>query len=321
MDIKKYLAVFIILTLLSSCKKEIELGEYKRVYMPQSLNSPHSYTISLKDEETRIVVGAALGGVEASEQEIEVSFRVDPQLVDQYNQNNATTYRLLPAAAYRFSSDKATIAIGEISSPVIELLVNGFGTLQVDQEYLLPISIADISAGVEFNEDLKTAYFLFRVTREFIDRSSWTVFDTSTEEPGENMWGGTGGGEGRHAIDGMTGTYWHTQWDGGQPAPPHHIAFDMDNNQTVNGFVLINRNNRLLNGGNPQNITVQFSTSGSVWSQKEEFILENIDGEQQIDLAIAVQARYFRITVNSTYIDMINNRPNPSTHIAEVYAF
>ncbi len=58
---------------------------------------------------------------------------------------------------------------------------------------------------------------------EKIDKTNWEIIDFSTEEPAE----GAPNGLASAAIDNDLSTFWHTQWNGGNPGYPHHFVFDM----------------------------------------------------------------------------------------------
>ncbi len=320
MTIKKWMLGCLILALVISCKKTVELGAYQQIYMPQSSTLPKSVTVSLKDMETRIVFGAALGGVEKSDEDIKIQFEILPDLVNKYNEANHTDFMLLPSACYNLSAETATILTGTINSPVVELLVNAYGNLRVDREYLLPVSIAHVSSDIPVNEDMRTAYFHFKVEPAFIARDDWEISDVSTEEPAEDWDDRRNNGFGRHAIDGNPKTYWHTQWNGGQPSPPHHLTVDMHGTHTINGLSFLNRIARGPDGGNPENITIEFSTDASTWTEREHYKLSNTDPAQQLVLTTPVSARYFKVTIETTFANS-GGGANPSTHIAEINAF
>jgi hypothetical protein len=63
----------------------------------------------------------------------------------------------------------------------------------------------------------------------------------SQETVGEN---GTGG----NALDGNPRTYWHTQWSGQAPPPPHYIILDLGAPHTVHGLRYLPRQDGRLNG-------------------------------------------------------------------------
>lgn len=59
---------------------------------------------------------------------------------------------------------------------------------------------------------------------------AWEVIYADSEElRGED-------GRGLNAIDGDPATYWHTQWQGGAPAYPHHLVIDLHSAQMVGGI-------------------------------------------------------------------------------------
>ena len=62
-----------------------------------------------------------------------------------------------------------------------------------------------------------------------MSRNNWTVSADSQELSGEN-------GAATNAIDGNPGTYWHTQWRGGNPTPPHSFVVNLGDSVRVTGF-------------------------------------------------------------------------------------
>ncbi len=318
---KNYLILTIIFLSLLSCKKDVDLGDRKMVYMPQSIKGLNPYYISLNKGQMRLIFGAAVGGTEALDQTAQVSFKIDSDLVSAYNKKNYTEYKMLPATAFTIPNDKITIEKGKVNSAALDLLIKSSDDIKLGEEYLLPISIDEVSNDFVINQELRTSYFHFQVVRDLISRDSWKIIDSSSEEPGENNWGNSGGGLGKHAIDNLNTTYWHTKWDGGQPAPPHYLVIDFNENNLVHGFLFLNRNNRILNGGNPKNISLLSSLDNKTWKMEKQLVLENTDEEQQIIFAEAITLRYVKIIVETTFDDGINHRPNPSTHIAEINAF
>ena len=55
----------------------------------------------------------------------------------------------------------------------------------------------------------------------FIPRTKWSLVSVDSEETaGED-------GHATNAFDDSTSTYWHTQWQGAQPPPPHEIVIDL----------------------------------------------------------------------------------------------
>ena len=63
----------------------------------------------------------------------------------------------------------------------------------------------------------------------------WTVAGVSSEENVGEAAGAT------NAIDGQISNFWHTQWQGAQPAHPHWITLDLGKEETVTGFIYVPR--------------------------------------------------------------------------------
>jgi len=97
------------------------------------------------------------------------------------------------------------------------------------------------------------------VSRTFeymVDRSGWQA-TASSEEPGE--------GDAAKAIDGQSGTYWHTQWSRNAAEPPHWFELDLGSKQKVSGLSYLPRQ------GNPngrvKSYRVSVSTDGRNWEE------------------------------------------------------
>ncbi len=63
----------------------------------------------------------------------------------------------------------------------------------------------------------------------------WTVAGVSSEENVGEAAGAT------NAIDGQISNFWHSQWQGAQPAHPHWITLDLGREEIVTGFIYVPR--------------------------------------------------------------------------------
>jgi hypothetical protein len=63
----------------------------------------------------------------------------------------------------------------------------------------------------------------------------------SEETAGEN-------GKGANAVDGDTGTFWHTQWQDASPECPHEITIELTPPATIKGFTYLPRQDDSENG-------------------------------------------------------------------------
>ncbi|KAL8649816.1 MAG: hypothetical protein Q9226_005417 [Calogaya cf. arnoldii] len=91
-----------------------------------------------------------------------------------------------------------------------------------------------------------------------VDRTGWSItvdsFQTGT------------GNEAANALDGNTGTFWHTQWMPTTAALPHTITLDMKKLYNVNGLTYLPRQDGTSNGNIGQH-SIQVSTDGTTWTE------------------------------------------------------
>ena len=90
-----------------------------------------------------------------------------------------------------------------------------------------------------------------------IDRTGWTVTVDSFQTGTNN--------EAAKAIDGNTGTIWHTQWMPTTVALPHTITLDMKKSYNVNGLTYLPRQDGNSNGNIGQHL-IQISLDGTTWT-------------------------------------------------------
>jgi hypothetical protein len=124
-----------------------------------------------------------------------------------------------------------------------------------------------------------------------LDKTNWTIFDFSSQEAGGE---GPINGWATAVIDDNTGTFWHSQWSGGNPPYPHHFSVDMQELKKVSKVELFTRNN------DKRGMT-KFSVSGSLdgtnWENFGEFDFDNEDYTgQSYTLDDLYEMRYIRIT-------------------------
>jgi hypothetical protein len=149
---------------------------------------------------------------------------------------------------------------------------------------------------------------------EELPKDSWSVADFSSEEL-------TGGGEGKGAainvIDNNTTSFWHSQWYHAKPRYPHFFTIDMNQVNSVNGFVFAKRGDKL--NGRPKDITIDVSSDNQKWTSLESFTL-NSSTREILELNKAQSFRYFRITIESGH-DNEGGEDVFFTHLAEVSVF
>lgn len=118
----------------------------------------------------------------------------------------------------------------------LELFAEGVGPLvkQACRETGVRAFIGDGSS-------VTTLYDLrFAVTNLKDYVKGWTVIGADSFEKGE--------GDPGNAIDGDPDTYWHTQYSGSEPKPPHFIAIDLGMSQNLAGLRYLPRQDGGTNG-------------------------------------------------------------------------
>jgi hypothetical protein len=291
-----------------------------KIYMPEG-KSIVSSNFDITDTVTysATIVGADYPTVSLSAgREVTIDFKVDADKVSSFNQSMGTNYTLLSSDNYSFDAS-ATIEKGKFSTTPLKLIIKNGDMLDPFSSYLLPISIDKVN-GADASDVQRTTYFV--ITRSpsvenlpAYDRSDWAILNKSTEEPAE----GGGNGLAIDAIDSNYDSYWHTQWSGGEPGPPHYISIDMGEEKVIHGISIVDRSfegDWAVNGhGQPKTMTISVSTDGVNWNDNGSFQVPIKEPQAEIRFFLPTfkSARYFRITVTSVWA-------TNSTSIAEIYA-
>lgn len=245
--------------------------------------------------------------------DIKVSLETDPSKVEVYNSKEGTSYKIMPEGSYSFPSE-VTITAGKYVSDNISLSIDAKGKIESNDIYILPISIKTVE-GANADNSHQTIYFLLTGSMDasdmvFLDRTNWKVVEVSSEElVGE----GANNGNAKHAFDGDGETFWHTQWEGDEPEPPHHIVVDMGEEIELNGFSYLSRNN----GADwPKECTIQVSKDGIIWEDAAIFTDLPAAGATEFRSFFpkVKEGRYFKMIITAVY-------RGPSTHVAEINMF
>ena len=317
-----FTALLFAVMLYISCSDKVTLppqplSGYEKIYMPQAVNNPVKKILPVSDTAQMIIYGANYGGQDYPAQDVPVDFAINPAMVDSFNLKNNTKYKMLPAGSYSFKQTSAIIQKGTLATQPLEYTVNTGGPNAIDvlTDYLLPVTLAAPKSNISVNEDLRTTYFLIRSQPNIADypdysRTGWTIAGFSSEEPAEAQWGN--GGQAIHTLDDNTATFWHSQWQGASPGPPHYIIVNMGATKTLHGLWFIDRQSD--NDGKPKDVTVQVSMDGINFTDAGSFSLENTRATQKQFLSGFKQAKYFKVIFTASY-------DASYCHLAELGAF
>lgn len=126
-----------------------------------------------------------------------------------------------------------------------------------------------------------------------INRDVWNVLSVSSEE----LAGSDGLAE--NAIDGNTGTIWHTEWFENTHEPPHEITFDMGSAFAVEGLRYLPRQDYI--NGRIQEYRIFLSEDGKSWGISSALGTFADDYEEKQVLMVPEMARFIKIfALNAT---------------------
>lgn len=291
---------------------------YDKVYSAQAVDNSASQIYSFPMAETgQIKVFANFGGLGYPAEDISVKFRIAPEYLAIYNDENYSSYAIIPEAGYTAENMEVVIPKGQLKSSDAVLINIDTNYFEGIETYMLPVHIESVN-GVSvppLNKALRTVYLKVNAYHQYLNRSSWQI-SYSSQEPGEDL---GRGGAAADAFDSNNYTYWSTAWRASQPGHPHWIAADMGQAEDIHGFMIRGRAanddvNTVYYRANPVAVTIQVSDDGVDWTNAGSYTLEN-QLENMFYLEMFRTARHFKVVVTASYQD------THFTNIAEIYAF
>lgn len=120
-----------------------------------------------------------------------------------------------------------------------------------------------------------------------LDNTNWEIVDFSTEEPGE----GAPNGLASAAIDGNLGTFWHTQWSGGNPGYPHYFVVDLKDIVKLNKVEVFRRSG---DGRGQTRFEIHTSLDGVNFTSQGSFNYDPNSASQMYNLLGLPMARYVK---------------------------
>ncbi|MBQ9640190.1 MAG: discoidin domain-containing protein [Bacteroidaceae bacterium] len=130
----------------------------------------------------------------------------------------------------------------------------------------------------------------------FINKGTWKLVSADSQHSGN---------EAKLAFDGNTSTFWHTEYWGSEPTPPHTLIIDMVRTYLVSAFTYTARTDGSQNGM-VKAYEVYLSTDGKNWGTavcSGEF--KNTTAMQVAPLATPTAGRYLKFVAKSE----INGKP------------
>ncbi|WP_346319194.1 discoidin domain-containing protein [Chitinophaga sp. YIM B06452] len=296
----------------AGCKKENTFSENDgdvRILMSQAINGAFTdITVNRRaplqsDTAYAFDMNAffAGSGFASAPRDVTVNFELDYSKWDSINAARAAAslpaFERIPDDIFEFAKGSTVIKKGSTISENIAFTINA-KLIEEGHNYMIPVRLASAD-GFSINGAQATTYFVVKVTPPVypeINRAAWTVAEVDSEEANGE---GPNNGRAIFALDGLLNTFWHTQWDGGEPPLPHHITIDMHAGNTLSGLYLTARQN--APNGAPKTVTVEASANGTTWQNAGTYQLQAINARQPVFFTQQFSARYFKVTVTATH--------------------
>ncbi len=156
----KYVIMTTILASVFGCDdaemKSIDNGLYIQEAAPSDKFNQQMETQLIDESELTKTLTVRL--VRAIEQDVTVTLDIDQQLLDDYNQKNDASYQILPEE-FRSFEKKVTIAAGNVSAPVINLVIKPYTTPN-GEAYAIPIRITSVEGPIEMKGNANCMLYL-----------------------------------------------------------------------------------------------------------------------------------------------------------------
>lgn len=126
-----------------------------------------------------------------------------------------------------------------------------------------------------------------------IDMTKWTLVkcsDEETEGEGDN-------GRAAQAIDGLSATYWHSQWKSKKASFPHYLILDAGEETTVTGISLYQSRE---SGYRARMYRLYTSEDGKSWKSRKSGSFANANSPE-VDFGMEITSRYFKLDILSSY--------------------
>lgn len=144
------------------------------------LKDVSNFTFNRTIETGRQVVSAQLA--RPATDDINVTIKADPSLVNIYNARLGTDYGMLDSKYYKLSAQETIISQGEITSDPISIDFFSLNELDIDASYLLPITIEQVSGGMGILNGSKSICYIVR--RSSAITTAVSLKDNYFEVPG-----------------------------------------------------------------------------------------------------------------------------------------
>ena len=336
---KKIVNTIALVALLAGCQNKVEQMSLSEAAVLKLSSETIDGKIILLEPKTR-TIDIRVEAEKISDAALFIDVTADESLVESYNQENGTAYRMPPSGAYAISGENLMLPRFNTVSSTGSVSLISSGLLDTD-EYLLPITISQISGSdkVKKSETASVIYIVYgkrqlppaenmpKTDWSLIYNNSFSVGNYHTKHGFVRSDGTTGDdayltGYATDIIDGDYASIWGYDYNK-KDQPPYYFVIDFGKEITVRGLTLWAQrgNNDMMNPDNTTPTsqcglcTVEFATSitgngmgdksggASDWFYSEEF--NSADLKNQISntvyLTEIIRARYMRFAYRGRY--------------------
>ena len=204
----------------------------------------------------------------------------------------------------RFSRKDYGHGVTKLYDNCFYLQTGGFGNIQ-DSAKVLPlpkstpwvdtIDIKALTARVDEairRDEAAQSTARFNAYRS-LEMSNLTLVKCSDEETeGEGDYG-----RAAQALDGLSSTYWHSQWKTSKAPFPHYLILDAGRDTTITGIVLTQSRESAYRARTYRILT---SADGKSWKTRKSGVFAD-DTNPEVDFGMEITSRYFKLDFMSSY--------------------
>lgn len=150
-----YSALLAVSVSITSCQKEMEAFSNKAF-----INSDKVSTLLLKGNSTVIEKTVQTSIAQPAQQDIHITYKVEPSLVATYNAAYYDNAIELPEECYKIPEPNAIINAGGVKSTEVSIFFQNLDNLDRDLIYVLPVTISEVN--MDILESARTSYFVIK---------------------------------------------------------------------------------------------------------------------------------------------------------------
>ena len=158
---QKYLFCFLVVMCVSSFYSCKEPAEYEDVVYITGTENSSKIKLTI-DGPQSIALTATCS--EKINQEIDVTFKISPELLEAYNAKMNRNYVMPPAGSYEIDKESVLIKKGSHISDPVKLSITSLKNFKDGESYCIPVSLVSAGGGFSVLESSKTVFVVIEKT-------------------------------------------------------------------------------------------------------------------------------------------------------------